>query len=74
MLNRIKHVVLSVLALLIVAVMPAQAEFVCKGAEKSLCVNNESCRWVNSYTRSDGVQIKGHCRALPVKQPSSGKK
>jgi hypothetical protein len=48
--------------LLGLASAPLQAESQCKGLEKRDCENRDSCSWVDSYTRKDGVKVSGHCR------------
>ncbi len=37
----------------------------CKGQTDSVCNQNDSCYWVTGYKRSDGANVKGHCRAKP---------
>jgi len=53
----------------------AQAEpAACKGMEQASCTQSGSCRWVDTYKRSDGRETKGYCRKLPkknVKEASS---
>lgn len=49
-------------ALLGVAGQEARAESACKGLEQTLCATKPECRWMNSYTRKDGIQVSGHCR------------
>jgi hypothetical protein len=47
---------------------PAHAESACKGLEQATCESNQDCRWQTGYARKDGVQVAGHCRALPHKK------
>ena len=47
--------------------VPTQASS-CKGLSDSDCNTNAQCRWVNAYTRGDGKQVSGYCRAKPVKR------
>ncbi len=62
-------------AVLLIGAQAAQAEPVaCKGMEQPSCIDASSCRWVNTYQRSDGRKIRGYCRKLPsqnVKDVSS---
>lgn len=35
----------------------------CKGLVEANCAQQENaCYWVNSYKRSDGIEVRGHCR------------
>lgn len=35
----------------------------CKGLVESNCTQQENtCYWVNSYKRTDGIEVRGHCR------------
>mgnify|MGYP005994050215 FL=1 len=43
----------------------AFAASACKGQADTSCNQNDSCYWVTGYKRSDGVNVKGHCRAKP---------
>lgn len=43
----------------------------CKGMEKGPCENQDSCSWVDGYTRKDGVKVSGHCRSKGGKKSSS---
>lgn len=55
-------------ALLFYGAHAVQAEPVaCKGMEQASCTESGSCRWINSYKRSDGRETKGYCRKLPKK-------
>jgi hypothetical protein len=40
----------------------ASADSVCKGLAQAVCEKNASCRWVQGYTRNDGVKTKSYCR------------
>lgn len=37
----------------------------CKGQTDTACHQNDSCYWVSGYKRSDGANVKEHCRAKP---------
>lgn len=43
----------------------AFAASACKGQADTSCSQNDSCYWVTGYQRSDGANVKGHCRAKP---------
>jgi hypothetical protein len=43
----------------------------CKGLEKNQCESNDSCTWVDSYQRKDGVKVNGYCRNKGGKKSSS---
>lgn len=43
----------------------------CKGMEKAACERQESCSWVDGYTRKDGVKVSSHCRKKGGKKSSS---
>ena len=68
MLSSSRTTFLSLFALIVFTSSPVQSDSACKGVEKSVCEKDHACRWVNSYKRSDGAEIKGYCRALPIKQ------
>jgi len=40
----------------------ALAESPCKGLAQDVCSAREDCRWINGYTRKDGIEVSGHCR------------
>ena len=48
--------------MLAVAGQPALAASECKGLAQDACVTNENCRWMDGYTRKDGIQVSSHCR------------
>jgi flagellar basal body-associated protein FliL len=35
----------------------------CKGLDQASCETKPECSWNKGYARSDGVQVKAHCRA-----------
>lgn len=43
----------------------ALAASACKGQTDTACNQNNSCYWVSEFKRSDGANVKGHCRAKP---------
>jgi hypothetical protein len=43
----------------------------CKGMEKSACEGQNTCTWVDGYTRQDGVKVNGYCRGKGGKKSSS---
>jgi hypothetical protein len=43
----------------------AFAASACKGQTNNACNQNNSCYWVAGYKRSDGANVKSHCRAKP---------
>lgn len=38
------------------------APSVCKGMDEEACAAQPECRWMDSYTRKDGIQVSSHCR------------
>lgn len=34
----------------------------CKGKAENLCGKDNSCYWVSGYTRTNGTNVKAHCR------------
>lgn len=38
------------------------APSVCKGLDEAACTAQAECRWMDGYTRKDGVQVSSHCR------------
>ena len=59
--------ILSVLAVLTLALNSGAqaASSECKGMEQNSCIQAKTCRWVNSYQRSNGKKVSGYCRKLP---------
>jgi hypothetical protein len=43
----------------------AMAASACKGQPDAACGQNDSCYWVTGYQRSDGANVKSHCRTKP---------
>ena len=43
----------------------------CKGMEKAACERQESCSWLDGYTRKDGVKVSSHCRKKGGKKSSN---
>jgi len=39
-----------------------QAASACKGLEQTACQAEQSCGWVNAYSRKDGREVKAFCR------------
>jgi hypothetical protein len=37
----------------------------CKGQKNTACIQKNSCYWVAGYKRSDGANVKSHCRSKP---------
>lgn len=59
----IRHFLFAIAApMLAVAWQPALAASECKGLAQDVCVTNENCRWMDGYTRKDGIQVSSHCR------------
>lgn len=44
---------------------PTLAASSCKGMIESDCAGTASCRWIDSYTRKDGITINAYCRSKP---------
>lgn len=58
--------------LLVLNWQPALGASECKGLAQDVCLTNELCRWMDGYTRKDGVQVSSHCRlAKPRKKEAS---
>ena len=50
-------------ALITLFATPAiSAPSVCKGLDEAACGAQAECRWMEGYTRKDGVQVSSHCR------------
>ena len=53
------------------------APSVCKGLDEAACAAQAECRWMDGYTRKDGVQVSSHCRkgakkdAVPQAMPKT---
>ena len=43
----------------------AFAASACKGQTNTACNQTNSCYWVAGYKRSDGANVKSHCRSKP---------
>ncbi len=71
---RLSHVALLSAALVAVSAGPVFAESACKGLEQAICEGKGDCTWVNGYTRKDGKQISGHCKAIGKRSDSSAAK
>jgi hypothetical protein len=52
----------TTLPLLVLTWQPALGASECKGLAQDVCTTNEQCRWMEGYTRKDGVQVSSHCR------------
>ncbi|NVZ09589.1 hypothetical protein HW932_09980 [Allochromatium humboldtianum] len=52
----------AALPLLALTWQPAMGASECKGLAQDVCVTNENCRWMDGYTRKDGIQVSSHCR------------
>ncbi|MTW22520.1 hypothetical protein [Allochromatium palmeri] len=52
----------ATLPLLALTWQPALGASECKGLAQDLCTTKEQCRWMQGYTRKDGVQVSSHCR------------
>jgi hypothetical protein len=48
--------------LLVLTWQPALGASECKGLALDACAANADCRWMEGYTRKDGVQVSSHCR------------
>ena len=65
----IKNVALSAVMTASLLLCGQASAITCKGMTEESCTNsNNSCYWVNGYQRSDGVQVKAHCRTKSVKK------
>lgn len=58
-------------ALTLASIGTAFAESPCKGLEQDVCGAREECRWINGYTRKDGIEVSGHCRVQRKAQPQA---
>lgn len=62
----------TALPLLVLTWQPALGASECKGLAQDVCAANEQCRWMEGYTRKDGVQVSSHCRlAKPRKKEAT---
>ncbi|BCU05653.1 hypothetical protein [Allochromatium tepidum] len=62
----------ATLPLLALSWQPAQGASECKGLTQDACAANAECRWMEGYTRKDGVQVSSHCRlAKPRKKDTT---
>ncbi|QGU31989.1 hypothetical protein [Thermochromatium tepidum] len=63
---------LLVLPVFLLTGQPVFAASECKGLDPDACAANPNCRWMEGYTRKDGVQVSSHCRlAKPRKQDTT---
>ena len=51
---------------------PALGASECKGLAQDVCTTNELCRWMEGYTRKDGVQVSSHCRLSKPRKKDAG--
>lgn len=58
-------------ALTLASIGTAFAESPCKGLEQDVCIAREDCRWIDGYTRKDGIEVSGYCRAQRKAQPQA---
>jgi len=58
----------AALPLLALTWQPAMGASECKGLAQDACVTNENCRWMDGYTRRDGIQVSSHCRLSKPRQ------
>lgn len=62
----------TTLPLLALAGQPALGASECKGLAQDVCATKEECRWMEGYTRKDGIQVSSHCRlSKPRKKDAS---
>jgi len=61
----IKNAYKTLIALIVLLALSTNNVFAaeCKGKSKSSCSSNSSCTWVSGYTKQDGKNVKGYCRA-----------
>ena len=58
----------ATLPLLALTWQPALAASECKGLAQDVCVTNGNCRWMEGYTRKDGIHVSSHCRLSKPRQ------
>jgi len=58
----------AALPLLALTWQPAMGASECKGLAQDACMTNENCRWMDGYTRRDGIQVSSHCRLSKPRQ------
>lgn len=63
-----RHVSLSLGAVLLMGVSTMPWASSCKGLEESACGARTDCRWIDGYTRKDGVSVSGYCRVGKASQ------
>ena len=61
---------LLILSMLGLSCLPAAADSECKGLDQNACTAKEQCRWMDGYTRKDGVQVSSHCRLSKPRKTS----
>ncbi|MGQ9830795.1 MAG: hypothetical protein ACUVQI_04135 [Thermochromatium sp.] len=68
-----RHLVLAIAVPVFTMVwQPVLSASECKGLSQEACIANEQCRWMEGYTRKDGVQVSSHCRlAKPRPKPTT---
>lgn len=64
-----KSIVIAGSILALFGMQPALAESPCKGLDVSACSANAACGWTDGYTRKDGREVQGYCRAKPKPRP-----
>lgn len=64
-----RNLLIAGATLAVIGIQPASAESPCKGLEAAACSSNAACGWTDGYTRKDGREVRGYCRAKPKPQP-----
>lgn len=64
-----RNLLIAGFALAVITVQPASAESPCKGLEAATCSSTAACGWTDGYTRKDGREVRGYCRAKPKPRP-----
>jgi hypothetical protein len=61
-------------ALIALSAGPVLAESACKGLGQGPCAGKTDCTWVDGYTRKDGINVSGHCKAASKRDGAAAAK
>lgn len=72
--SRLSHTAWLSAALIALSAGPVLAESACKGLGQGPCAGKTDCTWVDGYTRKDGVNVSGHCKAVSKRDEAAAAK
>jgi len=72
--SRLSHAAWLSAALIALSAGPVLAESACKGLGQGPCAGKTDCTWVDGYTRKDGVNVSGHCKAVSKRDEAAAAK